>query len=660
MRLRETLWASRMTGSAALVAQIALIALMALVALALPSVPAHADTPPAGQLPLSYVTAPAAYPWTGRLRAIAFRPQPADRAIAAGTDAWEAGALLRRRQPSTRALFTSLAAGDGQPERLVPLSWPALDAASRAWLDANPRGQTSDGRARLGWLRGDLSVDGDADLRPRDTPLANAAGARVLVVPPPLWHPGQPGHAAFRERYRGRPTTVWLGTADTVLHGFDAITGTELAGYLPRTTLRQAGAASTRVARMAHAPCPRPESVDASLAGVWSTLLLCGVGRPRIDDDTANGEREAAGVFVLDVSNVVGPLPIRLVWEVAASRELPLAPAGPVRAALLDDGGQARWYAIVPTMGAPDVPADAPAAASLALLPLDKPPAAGWSGRYAIRRVPLPASGCDDATPAPLVALSIGTQANGMATAAYAADARGRLWRVGLDHALTQGPPPQLACLYHLSAPTRADMAEAPALLAIPGGTLVVYGAGNRIAAVPDTGADRPAAPRRIRAEKVGDGFVLGGDAADANAGGFDGWIVQLPRPGETLDHFLADATGYLGFVTGTPDGNLHAYLVHALSGESRLADTPGAAPTPMITGRPAGRAGEAVIELVRLPLPAAAPPAVGAGTHETHETQDVSLWALDGTHARQLARTTASRRTGRLGWRELIDPEAP
>ncbi|MBY4948878.1 pilus assembly protein PilY [Cupriavidus respiraculi] len=633
----------------------------ALSALASICSPLRADTVPPGQLPLSYVTAPAAYPWTGRLRAIAFRPRPAERTVALGTDAWEAGALLRARAPSTRALLTSLAPGDGLPERLMPLSWPALDAASRARLDADPRTGTPDGNgaARLDWLRGKLDVDGVAGLRPRDIPLASAAGARVLVVPPPLWHPGEAGHAAFHERHRLRTTTVWLGTADALLHGFDAIKGTELAAYLPRTLLPDAGAAATRSGRMAPPPCPRPDSVDASLAGQWRTLLLCGAGRPagNVRDSAADSALDsAAGVFVLDISNVAGPQPIRLVWEIAASPELPLAPAGPVRAARLDDGAEPRWYAVVPT-SPPESAEHAPIPPSLALLPLDKPPAAGWAGRYAIRRLALPAGGCDDTTTAPVVAVSIAVQANGMALAAYAVDGRGRLWRVMLNGALAPDANRASTCLYHLSATARADLAEAPALFAIPNGTLAVYGAGNTVAAVPDTGAIHPAPPRRILAEQVEDGFVLHADTDASNARPGAGWVLQLPRAGETLDRILPAASGYLGFVTRTPDGNLYAYLVNALSGESRTADDDGTAPPPMPAGLLAGRSGEVGIELVQQPSPTATLSTPGA---TTRETRDVSVWALDGANARRLARTGATRRTGRIGWRELVEPEAP
>jgi type IV pilus assembly protein PilY1 len=631
-----------------------LVSVLALAAWTMPAKGAPAEP---GHLPLAYVTAQGAYSWTGRLRAIAFRPEPADRSVALAADAWEAGVRLRERGPMARSIFTALGARDGMPQRLAPLTWPALDDLSRRALDDGSDKDSGLGQARLAWLRGRMDIDGGTGLRPRDTALAHAAGARAVVVPPPTWLAGRPGHAAFQQQYGLRATTVWLGTSDGLLHGFDALTGEELSAYLPGMLLPRAASAANANGQMVQSPCPRPESVDANLAGTWRTLLLCGVGRSRNPDGREHASAEQhdpTGVFVLDISNVASPMPVRLIWEQAASATLPLSPAGPVRAALLDDKGQDRWYAVVPMTGAATT--QAPGPPSLALLPLDKPAIAPWLDRYAIRQLDFPATGCDDGTPALLTAVTVAADAYGRAVAAYATDGRGRLWRADLQQAAAPDQSSPVTCLHHLRAGGHTSHAEPPVLFAIAGGTLVVHGAGNQMAAVADKGGNTKSAPRKVSAQANGAGFILRAEGPSDVAAGV-GWTLRLPRPDEQLDEILPADPGYLGFVTRTADNRLHAYLVLATTGESLIRDTETSPLTYVATGHTVGDAANVVVHAEQRSLPSISDPQPGATTRNTY---DLSLWAMDGINARRLVRTVASRRVGRLGWRELVDPGAP
>jgi type IV pilus assembly protein PilY1 len=201
----------------------------------------------AGRLPMGYRVAPAGYPWTGRLHAIGFRTT-ADANRRGVLHLWEAGERLDQRDTDTRRLYLG-------GTRLTPLRWPAIDAEAKQHLNIDPTTGQPDthGADRLSWLRGNRP---NPLMRPRDTRLASAAGARVHVVAPPAWQPMQPGHTAFRNAHALRPTTVWLGTRDGILHSFDAMTGRERAGYLPRAALAEA-AALTAVGARGAAP-PRP------------------------------------------------------------------------------------------------------------------------------------------------------------------------------------------------------------------------------------------------------------------------------------------------------------------------------------------------------------------------------------------------------------------
>ncbi|MFJ4289015.1 pilus assembly protein PilY [Cupriavidus sp. NPDC089707] len=571
----------------------------------------------AGRLPVAYLIEPGARPWTGRLRAVGWQASllatDDDRQPLSGL--WEAGALLDARQPASRRIYTSLQAAIPQPERLAALQWPELDEAMRERLDTQ----------QLAWLRGD---NANPALRPRDTRLASARGAHVLVVAPPAWQPGQPGHASFRVRYAQRPHLAWIGTVDGQLHGFDAITGEERAAYLPRTLLPLAAAMADPKAPVAPNPCPRPESTDAVVGGVWRTLLLCAF---------RGGPEDIAGVFALDITEPDAAPPLRLLWEHAATAESPLAGTGPVRAAALGDGHAQRWHAVA--LLAP------PAEPGLALLPLDTP-AAPW------RMLRVAAQGCDGKlATAALRTVTVATAFDGTALAAYATDDAGQLWRFALGDVLRQTAPPA-TCLHRLRSGPGVVEPASPVVLGTPAQPLVVYGAGNELAAVAD-GSHAAGQPASIEARAQGDGFVLQAMPGTNPSGQTVGWHLVLPDAGELVEHVSLASPGYLVFVTRLPDGRQRTYLVLAASGESVGRNADGAPLLPFVTGQVSGTADASAPILTREPLPGTAPQAGSAG----REVQAVASWALKDGVATRLAHVVASRRTGRLAWRELTGP---
>ncbi|BDB25129.1 pilus assembly protein PilY [Cupriavidus sp. P-10] len=581
--------------------------------------PAGNDSP-AGRLPLAYLIEPGARPWTGRLRAVGWQASLAatdnDRQPLSGL--WEAGALLDARQPASRRIYTSLQAAMPQPERLAALQWPDLDESMRERLDAR----------QLAWLRGD---NASPALRPRDTRLASARGARVLVVAPPIWRPGQtgqPGHAQFRERHAQRPHMAWIGTVDGQLHGFDAISGEERAVYLPRTLLPLAAAMADPKAPVAPNPCPRPESTDAVVDGAWRTLLLCAF---------RGGPEDIAGVFALDITEPEAALPLRLLWEHAATPALPLAGIGPVRTAALGDGHAQRWHAV--TLLAP------PAEPGLALLPLDTAAAPRRVLRVA-------AQGCDGGlSTAALRAVTVATAFDGTALAAYATDEAGQLWRFALSDVLRQ-PAPPATCLHRLrSGPGVAEPAP-PVVIGTPAQPLVVYGAGNELAAVAD-GTQSAGQPASIEARAQGEGFVLQAAPGQRPAAQTLGWHLVLPDAGEQVEHVSLASPGYLVFVTRLPDGRQRTYLVLAASGESAGRKADGAPVLPFVTGLVSGTADASAPTLTREALPGITPQAGSAG----REVYALALWTLKDGAATRLAQVVASRRTGRLSWRELAGP---
>lgn len=528
---------------------------------------------------LTYIARPSPQPGTGQLLAYALPAAAPPHARHVPAVAWEAGARIALRDPASRRLLTARASAD--------------DAVA----------------ARLAALR--------------RAPLAHsAAGARPVLVPPPAWMPGRPGHAGFAARHAARAPLVWLGTQAGVLHAFDAGSGEEVLAYLPGIAAGHTGGEPGARRRQEQAPrptststpCPYPEAADVQLEpGRWRTVLLCGV---------AAGASPAA-VFALDITDAASAPPAGPLWETAASPALPLAPAGPVRALALPAPGGQRWHALVPL-----------AVGGLALLPLDKPADAPWRGKYAAQHLRLPAGGCGAGTAgAALLAATVLSDAAGLAVAAYAVDGAGRLWRFGL-----RGPAPWRAdgrCLHGPGTPARQPtapaMSAAPEVFSAAGGHLVVYGSGHHVVAVPD-----PPAP------------------ANAGNGSEAGWRLSLANPGERLERLLPADPGHVALLTRTPDGRQRGYLLRALDGTPASAGKFAGKAAPI---RPDAAGAGATIALARMPLAAAEPPRPGRAARETVA---LTLWSVEAGHATPLDGTVASRRTGRLRWRELIRAGVP
>ncbi len=587
-----------------------------------------------GQLPLGYRISEGGYSWTGRLHALAFKT--ASMSSSAVLTQWEAGELLDQRDMHTRRLYLG-------GHRIDPLRWGALDDAAKATLDrVEPVGHGSD---RLAWLRGERR---NAMLRSRDTRLASATGARVHLVLPPQWLPMQAGHTDFRQRHAMRATTVWLGTRDGFLHGFDAITGHEIAAYLPRAMLTAAASLTSRDSPTGSAvsppPCPQPESLDADPSRTWRTLMLCGV--PSFE--AASGVQPAA-IFVLDISTPDAPTPIGLVWEVSANDALRLTGSGPIRAAMWIEHAVRRWAAVATV--APDL--DTGARAALALLPLDRSPES-WATNGDVAHIGLPESGCGMPTSSTqLRATTIHSAANGTARTAYVTDNQGRLWRFGLEHLSENShasSQASAATCMHRQHGVAGSRVEAPIVVHTDAAPLVVYGSSQELSAIPDSGSSH-GAPARIAPQYEQDGVLL---RREAGASTTSGWTLSLPFAGERINSLYRASPVHLGFTTVSPDGQQRSYLVDATSGESIVTTGADGNPTRAITGLPFDSSGTDPIAVTSTVATRASTTRTVPGT-STRDTFDVGLWRVDGDTAHLMQQARWYRRRGRLGWRELI-----
>ncbi len=183
----------------------------------------------------------------------------------------------------------------------VPFRLASLDTAQQNAL-ATPYAAGDTLTDYLNYLRGDRSNEGK--LRVRAGLLGDVVGGRPVVVGPPslpLSDSSNPGYAAFRTAQSGRPTVVYFGANDGMLHAVNArLTGSdagrELFAYVPGSlflgptaTPTTNGLAALGNPTFTHRPYvdapPRVYDVDfGNTAGsttgtAWRSILIGGLGK---------------------------------------------------------------------------------------------------------------------------------------------------------------------------------------------------------------------------------------------------------------------------------------------------------------------------------------------------------------------------------------------
>jgi len=242
---------------------------------------------------------------------------------------WDAGAKLT---------VSSSGAGWSSNRKVLSLSptapiafrWDSLADTQQSALTTSPATGLADGKgeARLQWLRGDSSNEGDLRIRP-----VTKLGAIINSTP---WYEGAPaagytnaqyggGYGAFRTGITTANggtarSAVYVGANDGMLHAFDGTTGTELFAYVPRAFYTTSTAAPySKLAAITAKDFNLGESTgrltmdgsmmtaDVKPGTAWATYLFGAFGRG------------ARGVFALDVTKphtITEAAPANLVkWE---------------------------------------------------------------------------------------------------------------------------------------------------------------------------------------------------------------------------------------------------------------------------------------------------------------------------------------------------------
>lgn len=119
---------------------------------------------------------------------------------------------------------------------------------------------------------------------------------------------GYESYAHFKTRVASRPGVLYVGANDGMLHAFDGSTGTEMFGYVPRTTMPEMWKLASQNYEHQYYVDGSPVTMDVTdSSGNWRTIVVGGY------------RKGGAGYYGLDVTDPSNP---KLLWEVCNSSAL--------------------------------------------------------------------------------------------------------------------------------------------------------------------------------------------------------------------------------------------------------------------------------------------------------------------------------------------------
>ncbi len=236
--------------------------------------------------------------WSGQLGAY---PITAGTNVVAPTPTWTATTQID-------------AGGFGETDRLVltsvngtsgtPFTWTNLSAAQQGLLQGADTATV--GQNRVNFLRGDRSLEGGA-MRQRDSRLGDIVNSNIWQLARPLRMPFEhAGHASFRTSLSARPSVLFVGANDGMLHAIRASDGEELMAYVPMGVYSKLRDYTLPSYSHQYFVDGHPFTGDADVSGSgtgngatpdWRTVLVSGLGAG------------ARGYFLLDVTVPPGTSP---------------------------------------------------------------------------------------------------------------------------------------------------------------------------------------------------------------------------------------------------------------------------------------------------------------------------------------------------------------
>ena len=237
---------------------------------------------------------------------------------AVGSVVWEAGTQLNLKNADSRRIWT-VASGAGVPDGLNNFTSSNVAGLKKLLYEGVSIPPDSEAAQLIGFIRGTDSYDEDIDLQVGDQrkwKLGDIYHSEMAIVGPPApINTKQAGNPKSEEYYKktnnyqeffeanaSRPTVVYVGANDGMLHAFEDHTGEELWGFVPPNILPALRQMTTSVPNTTipiygvdGSPAVRDIYINHGRGGHWRTILIAGLGR------------DGYGYFALDITNPLNP-----------------------------------------------------------------------------------------------------------------------------------------------------------------------------------------------------------------------------------------------------------------------------------------------------------------------------------------------------------------
>lgn len=476
-----------------------------------------------------------------------------DGAVDRKTSIWSAAEQLSKVEPDERILVTY--EGKGVPFR--------SDALSASYLSLLSQPAADNGDEVLEWVRGSLGEKAGFNTR------ASAVGDIIRGQPLYVSNKGlgysYTGYADFVESQASRPAMLVQPTNGGVVHVFDAETGKELWGFIPRGTAHKLGVLSQEDSTHQFLADAAPVQGDVEVDGVWHTIAVGGFGAG------------APGVYALDLT---GGAPSdeeaaaeRVLWEFPGTDMVRQERVGHVYGKPVFARTSAGWVLLVASgYNVPDGQASV-----FALHPL--------TGEV-LAEIALPAG----LGVAHLSALA-DTQHSADVTQVFAGDLKGQVFRIDLSNVK---PEKWAAARIATLTSSRGDAQPitSPVELAYIDERLMLYAVTGKLleeSDVEDTSEQSaygffvPASGKTVARKDLTERAVAADDLAYVEAEDLptksSGWVIDLPSTGERGIHAPVAAYGLLTFVTNAPSAvacssSSYLYALDLASGTGALASS--------------------------------------------------------------------------------------